>query len=603
MDTNLVTPQKLFEQQIQYEVPSFQRRYVWKEEEQWEPLWNDIQELVIQRIEAKEEIKPHFLGTVVLQQQLNRTGSVDRRIVVDGQQRLTTLQLLLDAIQRVLETKGFVHPAERLVDLVCNKAAYVEDNPNHKYKVWPSRVDHDAYKLAMDKSSIVDESNESNVLKAHTYFEDTVSTWLESFGDQNTLIETSAIALDKTVRENLQLVVIDLNANDDPHVIFETLNARGTPLLQSDMVKNKLLSEIGIEISTEEEEENQQNEVERVWSFDDDWWLRHIGRGVQRRPRIDVFLNNWLTLRNMSEVKAFEEFRTFIELCNYNEVEGHSIQETAKDLNDVGSLYFQIENNQIDSISTFIDRRNTMNLGSITPLLLALLTSKLDSNAFLKCIEAVESFCVRRVLCGYQARSYNELFIGLIKELWANDPESAVDTVVRYLSEGTVPANLWPKDGEVRDTIQTSPLYRRVTKSRLQMILKAIELSLRQDASEVLEFSPKLHIEHVMPQSWYKNWPLELRDYSEEEATIYRDQIVHTLGNLTLVTAKINARLSNSKWMTKRNVLRKHSVLLLNRSFLSEDMTNWNEDTISDRGDWMFKKIKQLWPHANELLK
>ena len=97
MHTNLQRPQRLFAQTVRYEIPAFQRRYVWKQEEQWEPLWNDIEELA-QSILEDGQTEPHFMGAVVLQQMQYPAGTIERRIVVDGQQRLTTLQLLIDAI-------------------------------------------------------------------------------------------------------------------------------------------------------------------------------------------------------------------------------------------------------------------------------------------------------------------------------------------------------------------------------------------------------------------------------------------------------------------------------------------------------------------------
>ena len=304
----------------------------------------------------------------------------------------------------------------------------------------------------------------------------------------------------------------------------------------------------------------------------------------------------------MTETSVSEEFRTFLKLCDKHKEDGVAIENTAHDLRDIGNLYYDIENFKIAELNNFIERRNTMNLGSVTPLRIALMKLKLNDENFRACIKTVKSFCVRRVLCGYQARSYNELFIGLIRKLSESGSTNALDTVVNYLAAGKAPANIWPDNTEVRRIVQTSPIYRKISNGRVQMILKAIEQSLRRDSSEVIEFAAKLHIEHVMPQSWYKNWQLDLGGQEKDEATIQRDQIVHTLGNLTLVTQKINLKLSNSEWMRKREVLRKHSVLLLNRRFMSDDLINWNEGTISKRGSWMFNKIKILWPHANDIL-
>ena len=108
MQTNLRHPQQLFAQPIRYEIPPFQRRYVWKQDEQWEPLWDDVADLAQSLMEDGSEA--HFLGAVVLQPAAFPTGGPERRIVVDGQQRLTTLQLLIDAVQEVLADRGHSSP-------------------------------------------------------------------------------------------------------------------------------------------------------------------------------------------------------------------------------------------------------------------------------------------------------------------------------------------------------------------------------------------------------------------------------------------------------------------------------------------------------------
>ena len=111
MNTNLQRPQRLFAQPVRYEIPDFQRRYVWRQEEQWEPLWDDVAGLT-QSIAEDGRTEPHFMGAVVLQQLPFPSGTIERRIVVDGQQRLTTLQLLIDAIQEVLEDRAHSGPSE-----------------------------------------------------------------------------------------------------------------------------------------------------------------------------------------------------------------------------------------------------------------------------------------------------------------------------------------------------------------------------------------------------------------------------------------------------------------------------------------------------------
>ena len=206
----------------------------------------------------------HFLGAVVLQQTQNMTGQLESRLVVDGQQRLTTLQLLVDAIQEVYEQQGLQTAAERLADMVLNYERYRGGDPDRAFKVWPTAADQEAFRHAMSNELPSDEFKDSNIVRAHEFFKTQIAHWLIKDPEE---WETRADALERTVNNLLELVVIDLEMGDDPHVIFETLNARGTPLLESDLVKNMVMHEAvsaGIALDSEA--------GKNLWRFDDGWW-------------------------------------------------------------------------------------------------------------------------------------------------------------------------------------------------------------------------------------------------------------------------------------------------------------------------------------------
>ena len=156
MKTHLQRPQRLFVQPVRYEIPAFQRRYVWQQEEQWEPLWDDVEELA-RAIMEEGRTEPHFMGAVVLQQVQFATATIERRIVVDGQQRLTTLQLLIDAIQEVLEDQEHTSPARRLSALVANGEEYLDADEDHAFKVWPTTVGQDCFSPCNEQRTVVDE--------------------------------------------------------------------------------------------------------------------------------------------------------------------------------------------------------------------------------------------------------------------------------------------------------------------------------------------------------------------------------------------------------------------------------------------------------------
>ncbi len=149
MKTDILTPKDLFQKEVRYTIPTFQRPYVWSQDDQWEPLWDDVRNVAenyLEKLEhsdkditAEQQTKPHFMGTVVLQQVPTAARYIDQREVIDGQQRVTTLQLLLDAAQSICEEKTLHHHARRLSKLVTNDKDAIGDENSHIFKLWPTK--------------------------------------------------------------------------------------------------------------------------------------------------------------------------------------------------------------------------------------------------------------------------------------------------------------------------------------------------------------------------------------------------------------------------------------------------------------------------------
>ena len=596
METNLQLPQKLFAQPVRYDIPEFQRRYVWKQDEQWEPLWEDVEKLS-QTIIEDGDTDAHFMGAVVFQQKNVPSGTIERRIVVDGQQRLTTIQLLIDAIQEVLEEREHTNPAKRLASLVINQEEFRDNNPDHAFKVWPTAVDREAFRHAMSNELYSATYSSSRIVEAHEYFKGQTVQWLDRFDRDAEARNEAAGALEKAVRTKLELVVIDLGASDDPHVIFETLNARGTPLLQSDMVKNKILHESNAQV---EDDSGFSEETKRLWPFDEDWWAQEVGRGLQRRPRIDAYLNHWLTLRNESETKPYDEFREFEKLVETRTNVGDTIRDVSKDIGDIGRIYRDVEQMTRKDIGSFLARRNVMNVGVVTPLLLWLLSSDVPGEPLRDCLKVLESFLVRRVICGYSARSYGELFVGAIARLAPLPSSNVYGALVEFFGEQTAQAAVWPTDHELLERFTTAPLYLWLTRGRLRMVLAGIEEQLRTNKAEHHQVPYDLQIEHVMPQAWKQHWPLSDAE-NEDEAFDHRNRMIHTIGNLTLVNQRLNPALSNGSWSDKRKELANHSVLFLNKHLVNEGPEVWDESEIEKRAESLHIAAVQVWPYWKDL--
>ena len=316
-----------------------------------------------------------------------------------------------------------------------------------------------------------------------------------------------------------------------------------------------------------------------------------------------MYLNHWLTLRNRAEMKPYDEFRAFEKYADSRRAENATIKDTirdvATDMGKLGRVYRDVEEIRRTDIAKFLERRNVMNVGVVTPLLLWLLSANLPAVTLANCVKALERFLVRRVVCGYSARSYGELFVGLIDKLAGHPAGNADRVLVSHLREQTAQAYLWSGDDELRDRFITAPLYQYLTRGRLRIVLEGIEAELRTNKAESGEVPGNLHIEHVMPQTWLPHWPLP--DDADEEDVANRDRIIHTIGNLTLVNGRLNSSLSNAPWDSKRKTLSDHSVLFLNKRLVNKGPTDWDEKAIKKRGKWLHKRAVEVWPHGADV--
>ena len=172
MEARITTLRELFQKDVRYLVPPFQRPYVWNQEEQWEPLWEDVRNTAERYLEAlaaadgqsataEAGTRVHFLGAVVAQQRLTSAAEIEARDVIDGQQRLTTLQLLIDAAQQAFEEKKCTPQARRLGRLVLNDDVYIEGESDLAFKIWPTTTDRDAFRQAMRNELPNEEYEES----------------------------------------------------------------------------------------------------------------------------------------------------------------------------------------------------------------------------------------------------------------------------------------------------------------------------------------------------------------------------------------------------------------------------------------------------------
>jgi hypothetical protein len=206
-------------------------------------------------------------------------------------------------------------------------------------------------------------------------------------------------------------------------------------------------------------------------------------------------------------------------------------------------------------------------------------------------VDDLESYILRRAVCGLTNKPYNRFFVGALRHL-RKSPAVTRAALREYLTAGTGDSVRWPDDQEFGRAFVHRPVYRMLKRDVSSMMLQALERGLATPKHEQVELLGKLSIEHIMPQSWQEAWPLP--DDSDENRE-RRERLLHTFGNLTLVTPQFNTALSNKAFLRKQKEFKRIARLLLSRTL--EEVTGWDEQAILARGRTLFDVARRRWPH------
>ena len=597
MKADTVDLAAVFGKPVHYVVPLYQRPYVWDLERQWEPLWQDVRDVAERQLDdlpANDAI-PHFLGAVVLEQALVQTGKIDARSIIDGQQRLTTLQLIIAAARSVALEHGLDNARQAFEKLLFNES-FLAPRKGDEFKVFPTERDRAAFNEALH-NGVAALTGGHRLHEAYRYFRGSVRQWVTDGADAS-MIEARVEALSTAIWKRLVLVTIDLDPGDNAQVIFETLNARGTPLLAADLIKNHLFQTATL----------QGADVGVMWEehwkgLDTDWWREEVRQGRLNRPRLDIFLNHWLAMSTGREVvsaQLFPEFKRYLAAGQKR------ASDVLADIARYGRVYETFEHEApTTDLGRFLYRLNAMEVTTAYPALLWLLgpDGLADTGEMQAALGAIESWLVRRMLTRQTTKNYNTVFLSLLSSVRraAGDRGSAPcgSDVVEFLAGLNGESQYWPHAGQVQASVQSLPAYSVFSQGRLRMVLEALELGLRTALSENVPLPGNLTIEHVLPQEWRQNWPLP-EDVDPLRAGLDRDAAKHRLGNLTLVTGSLNSKQSNAGWDEKRKVLQQHSVMRLSSEIVVS--STWDEAAIAARGERLALLATQIWtrPHDSE---
>ncbi len=624
MQPHKKTLSELFDHQRLHVVPLFQRPYVWSREKQWEPLWDDIADRAIAVLEQKQTgdrrpIPPHFLGAIVTSQVRTYGREIDKREVIDGQQRLTTLQVLLAAFRDFVADKDT--PLHDTLERLTQNAG-VMANEEERHKVWPTNADRPTFSAVMAARSAESLAKQFPLLRrkwqrkpdprpplveAYLCFHEAISEFCAVAGAEGVaqFSPERADALFEAIRRHIQLVHIDLDDDDDPQVIFETLNARGEPLLPSDLIRNFLF------LRAARQDKDVAAIYEAHWrdyderAAEDDgttekrFWKREERQGRLRRPRLDLFLFHYLQLTRSREVAIGHLYKEFREWWAEGPGGDRDVENELRELrrhSDVFVSLFAPSGNTAEA--TFARRLRVLDTSTVYPLALFLLTQpreSLPASELSGILTDIASYLVRRMITGATTKNYNRFFIALLAHV--RGPAGLSHSVVRSYLSGATGDSAWPDDRTFERAWMETPSYEDLGWERTAMVLEAIERHMRTSKQEGLTL-PVLTVEHVMPQDWSAHWPMPTDKPTAPQdggdPRWRRERLLHTFGNLTLLTRELNSAVSNGPYARKRSEIAEQSELRLNTWFQTH--AEWSESAILERGRHLLGVATQVWP-------
>jgi len=624
VEANPRTLDALFNSQLRYVVPMFQRLYVWQETPQWVNLWEDIAEKADLQL-AGAKSNAHYLGAVIIEGvRPSSPREVKRFLVIDGQQRLTTIQLLFAAFRdfaRQHEWKTLDRATTRYLE---NADPDVMEHPEDEvYKLWPTTLNRDVFRQVVSAGSKTAVEKlfpliklprkrkyepRSNLVEAYLYFARAISGWVTARAEQSDKSpEDTAFALLQALQQDFCVVQIVLSDGDDSQEIFYSLNSQGRPLSQSDLLRSLIF------MRAEKEKLNRDAIFSDYWSkFETEFWSKEIRRGGRSYSRLDLGLRFFLMAKTGKLVdtrRVNEEYRRWI---GVQPPRYASVRDELEDFSRHTDEYRYYET-VLPNAAPCTDLRRVLadfDVSTALPLVLYLkLDAGLDHQQLADCLGVVESFIARRAFLGEETKEYNKLFVEVIDSLLGVSPNDAGAVLRRKLLSGGGSTRKWPTDEEIIEGALRRPIYQDMATPALRLLLERLEVRERTKKTEGLEIPPGLQIEHVMPASWASHWPLADRaipanvvsypHLAKDDLAELADRIrarnaqLHTLGNLTLVNKYLNPAAGNGSFSTKL-VEYRHSVFRLNRYF--DSLTVWDEQEITRRGKVLGKLVCEIWP-------
>ena len=626
----------LFSINVQYTIPIYQRHYVWTKTN-WSMLWEDIKEKT--NLRTNKSSRRHFTGSIVACPGTGK-GDLQKYEIIDGQQRLTTFQIILCVIRDICQSKcsgnNHLKNIAESADRHIKNEPHVIDNssPEDQYKLSTTSHDEEAFQALVSKRR--PDADKHRIYDAYDYFKNEIEEYVKT--------PQAIINLFESVIRDFIIVQIDLNNDDESERIFASLNATGKMLYEFDYLRNYLFLKA------------KSYGAPTVYLYNEYW----IDFEAWDSETAEVFLWDFLKAKlgpeKCVQAQKKKDKRAFDLYREYSQTWGNNIESEFAQLKEYADSYRKIKNNNPKSeISDWMKFYDDLEIASLHPFLLFIVThEKLNDDERNQVFAILESYIVRWMLCcGNNEDIINEYRYARIDGFFSKVIEEdrfRIKEFVRFLSDYSPtdcsPTGAWPTNEQVKDALRKAGAQ-DVNSRLIVYILYRIELLKRQgkpyqDADVQLRFEELGNREHIMPRKWSNNWPLPLSgrrffshkdlynsDYkdTEDEWRRKRGQIEHlvrpddpdyqeaydlaekrhdkidSIGNLIPLLPDLNDNLANKSFDNKKSALRSTTVnnLQLTKEILEYE--SWDVEQILEREQDLCNQFFKVWQPAEYFLK
>ncbi|GAA8781196.1 DUF262 and DUF1524 domain-containing protein [Helicobacter pylori] len=531
-------------QKNQLVIPIYQRVYSW-EKEQCKQLWDDII-----KIGGNDKMDGHFIGSILYVLD-GITHSDNTLLIIDGQQRLTTITLLLTALRNHLSDE--VKRKEIEDHYLINS----DKDGDKKFRLILSESDRDTLLSLIDKDRRKPSEPSLKIVENFKLFEE----WIRKNTDK---LETIFKGLEK-----LMIVEIALEkGKDDPQLIFESMNSKGMELTQTDLIRNYIIME---------------TEVEKQEGFYNKYWRAMEEDFKQNKKWFDRFVRHYLTIKTR-EIPNIS--KVYVALKDYRQKEGIGIEDLLKDLQKYCGYFCRIvfKKESDKDLNKALGFLVDLEMDVIYPLLLELYSDYSDGvlsqKDFISIIYLIESYLVRRAVCGLGTNSLNKVFPSFTKHIQKDEYFKSLEAHFGSLTE----KQRFPNNDEFKKLFITIDFY-KFQKNRY--FFERLENFDRKERVYTHEYTK----EHIMPQTLTEEWEKDLGENFQE----IHDKYLHTIGNLTLTG--YNTECSNKSFQEKQGMEKgfKNSPLRLNQSL--RDLESFGEEEIKKRANDLADLALKIWTY------